>query len=450
MATGKCDIPDCYRLRRREPDGYVHKYCGRTHAALGLQMGQIQSLKPPHGTCGTCKLSTCNAPVYFDPAEGIVYDFCAKRHARLARARGEWPMYHPRGNTKCSIMNCPQYVYRDPVTLVESQYCGRTHQQEGKFCQNPLCGESAWQTEGNNGRLIYLPFCSARCAVASNYGHLLEQNRCGLPGCVDLCLSNLETGNSQGFCSIRHFLLATQRGLEPVTEDKVDRVFRDANASPEASFRLMVLQKGHEAHKSVKAQFLSKWPQEKGPAPRVERIFKVLIPDHLYRAYKAYAQEKGHTLKRRFHGTSCSDSCDFFVKLQGQPCSRQDCNSCSIATHGFNMEKAGETAQRSGIHLRYGRGLYFSSVSGKSHDYGVRSMKVSHGRRWFVMFMANVVEGNAFTTKEGFIYTPLPPPGYDSVIGEVGQGLNYDELVVYNNAAAIPAYMIAYSMPVNA
>jgi hypothetical protein len=30
---------------------------------------------------------------------------------------------------------------------------------------------------------------------------------------------------------------------------------------------------------------------------------------------------------------------------------------------------------------------------------------------------------------------------------QVGQALNYDEVVVYNNEAAMPAYMIVYSLP---
>ena len=30
---------------------------------------------------------------------------------------------------------------------------------------------------------------------------------------------------------------------------------------------------------------------------------------------------------------------------------------------------------------------------------------------------------------------------------QVGRALNYDEVVVYNNEAAMPAYMIVYSLP---
>ena len=38
--------------------------------------------------------------------------------------------------------------------------------------------------------------------------------------------------------------------------------------------------------------------------------------------------------------------------------------------------------------------------------------------------------------------------GYDSVEGEPGVDLNYDEVVVYNNDQAVPSYLIIYSLPV--
>jgi hypothetical protein len=45
----------------------------------------------------------------------------------------------------------------------------------------------------------------------------------------------------------------------------------------------------------------------------------------------------------------------------------------------------------------------------------------------------------------------LKPNGYhDSVQGltiEKGGGLNYDELVVYRNDAAVPSYLVVYQMP---
>lgn len=50
---------------------------------------------------------------------------------------------------------------------------------------------------------------------------------------------------------------------------------------------------------------------------------------------------------------------------------------CGISTHGFTMKSnVGDTARRTSTSLRYGDGLYFSSVSGKANDYAFHSEKV--------------------------------------------------------------------------
>lgn len=52
------------------------------------------------------------------------------------------------------------------------------------------------------------------------------------------------------------------------------------------------------------------------------------------------------------------------------------CAVCNICTHGFKVSCAGRTAQRAKFDLRFGEGLYFSSVSGKANDYAELSEKV--------------------------------------------------------------------------
>ena len=64
------------------------------------------------------------------------------------------------------------------------------------------------------------------------------------------------------------------------------------------------------------------------------------------------------------------------------------------------------------------------------------------------MFVAKVAAGRALVTTEEELDLPdaRAPPGYDSVVGEPAPGrLNYDELVVYDESAALPAHLIVYS-----
>lgn len=62
---------------------------------------------------------------------------------------------------------------------------------------------------------------------------------------------------------------------------------------------------------------------------------------------------------------------------QGGPCGESTCKVCNICTHGFKLrDNVGDTARRTNFDLRYGAGLYFSSVSGKANDYAEDSEKV--------------------------------------------------------------------------
>lgn len=64
--------------------------------------------------------------------------------------------------------------------------------------------------------------------------------------------------------------------------------------------------------------------------------------------------------------------------MQGGPCGEAACNVCSICMNGFKiLGNVGSTARRTGFDLRYGQGLYFSSVAGKANDYAVSSEKVN-------------------------------------------------------------------------
>ena len=105
--------------------------------------------------------------------------------------------------------------------------------------------------------------------------------------------------------------------------------------------------------------------------------------------------------------------------------------------------------------LRYGRGIYFSATSSKSNDYSKGSELVlrqgdRHGRLWAwrCMFVCHVAIGNTYRTTDGSLTDDMcPPHGYDSVTGEVGPHLNYDEVVAYDESQAVPSYLVVYTIP---
>ncbi|THG97198.1 hypothetical protein EW026_g4755 [Hermanssonia centrifuga] len=60
------------------------------------------------------------------------------------------------------------------------------------------------------------------------------------------------------------------------------------------------------------------------------------------------------------------------------------------------------------------------------------------------MLLNEVIMGNPIklTTKDEDL--TKPPDGYDSVVGEPGDELNYDESIVYRNDAIRPLFLIIY------
>lgn len=51
-----------------------------------------------------------------------------------------------------------------------------------------------------------------------------------------------------------------------------------------------------------------------------------------------------------------------------------------------------------------------------------------------------------YKTKDNNPTLVRPPEQFDSVVGEVGPNLNYDEIVLYNKRAILPLYVVIYSM----
>jgi hypothetical protein len=270
---------------------------------------------------------------------------------------------------------------------------------------------------------------------------ILATLKCGIIGCK-------ESQNHFGFCSEKHFALSQQRGLLAPSDPNIDAIF----VGPTGDFSVILLRKNHPEYISTKEKFLSRWikPEiESGGLPMVRRIFQIRNPPTQYSAFKFTAQTIGN-VRDLFHGTSQSFECNF-GRNKCPPCGDENCRICNICKQSFSMARVGENTAAvvtRGV-LRYGPGLYFSSVSGKSNDYSKSSEKVVFdgwkNSRWRSMFLCKVALGNSFVTEEGRL--PGLPAGYDSVKGEVGKVLNYDEAVVYDEVQAIPSFLIIYSLP---
>ena len=272
--------------------------------------------------------------------------------------------------------------------------------------------------------------------------------RCGLPGCG----RDAEPG-CFGFCGAQHRARAGARNLLAPGHPGVERVYVD-QASGEWTAHLLTKRHPHRA--TVAQRFLSAWrkPQGETGRPRIQRIFCIRAPPSVYIRFRDRSAAVGNVVER-FHGTGLDQGCNFGVDLQSEPCGSAACGVCNICRMGFALDRAGATGGQR-MNLRYGRGLYFSDTSGKSNDYNQaserrRNISGHGGVAWRAMFLCQVVAGRTHRTTDASIEEPqidelIADGQHDSVTGEVGPHLNFDELVVYDEAAAVPNYLIIYAL----
>ncbi|CAM9168974.1 unnamed protein product [Ectocarpus sp. 8 AP-2014] len=214
---------------------------------------------------------------------------------------------------------------------------------------------------------------------------------------------------------------------------------------------LRILEDNGREYNALRDLFNTRWIKPR-PAKGVsiERIFSIQVSRKMRDKHERYEGRFGN-LCQRFHGTSCNEGCNFMVDPQGGqvPCGKSSCSVCNICKLGFKLgPNVAGTARATGFPLRYGEGIYFSSVSGKANDYASRSAKkIGNDSELRCMFVANVAVGRTFETKSTRLpANQCPPPGYQSVVGEVGRGLNFDEFVVYDEEAALPTHLIVYAL----
>ncbi|KAI0715566.1 ADP-ribosylation [Fomitopsis betulina] len=193
--------------------------------------------------------------------------------------------------------------------------------------------------------------------------------------------------------------------------------------------------------RDVSKQFRDQWKHPTS-VPRVVQIWKIYCNrDHTdeFSRYKLAIERKrnvpGGNSKRRWHGTvrACTvgDS-------QGQSalCNDVLCALCNIIRSSFHVAKAGQRTNFG----RFGAGIYTSATSSKANDYVVEP----GGSGYKAMLLNDVVLGCVVKMTTGDENLIQPPAGYDSVVGQPGGDLNYDEAIVYKNEAIRPLFLVIY------
>ncbi|KAN0124651.1 hypothetical protein V8E53_015719 [Lactarius tabidus] len=364
--------------------------------------------------------------------------------------------------TKCQYPGCTKTVWKDPDGSY-SLFCGNAHRfamvnnsrSQSSMCKN--CNVKPVYIENGHAH----DFCGRRCAEQFNKnGQRISQSRsptvngdlCTIPGCRKPVYVGAD-GSKSKFCSIRHRTTAVQSGIvdaclgcKEMPTVLVDEKLSDfcskhcSTATLNKAPAILEIPTTNKAYQNVQKQFTDQW-KHPTPVPTVIKIWRIFgersVLDRYFR-YQLEVEQRtgipGANTRRRFHGTirACrlGDTSN-----DGALCSLSTCNICSIIRSFYKIAYVGIRTNFG----RFGNGIYTSATSSKANDYSAGSASMNRA-----MLLNDVVMGKTVkltTTDESLTE---PPGGYDSVIGEPGGVLNYDEAIVYRNDAIRASFLIIY------
>lgn len=365
--------------------------------------------------------------------------------------------------TVCSFPNCRRAVWQDPDGSYSS-YCGRGHRdamaQVNTNNQAQLC-------KGCHLRPVYVEnghahgFCGIRCATAYKDGQQPSTPTqsppqslvCALFGCnKPVWVGQNQTPSS--YCGNPHRIDAVKRGeaescllcglwpkalVNGKTSEFCSR--KCGQITIAGAPKILEVSNKHDAFNEVSTQFLQGWrhPTSKPTVVKIWKIFSDKDHNDRFARYRLAVErrigkEGGNSL-RRWHGTirACRLGDD---ETQCQPCLDQGCSLCEIIKSSFEIAKFGKRTNFG----RFGEGIYTSATSSKANDY----VAEGGGSSYRAMLLNDVVMGKTIKLTADNPNLKEPPQGYDSVVGEPGGSLNYDESIVYKNEAIRPLFLVIF------
>ena len=188
-----------------------------------------------------------------------------------------------------------------------------------------------------------------------------------------------------------------------------------------------------EEFTTVQRNFTKRWDSKKGPCPPVDSVYAITNTtlEQKWMAYGRKVRQKG--VEEYYHGTTLA--CNI-TSMSSKLCNKGECGICGIANEGLDKDCISNASFQ-----RFGPGFYLAPNSSKCHDYARRCNGYTHK----AMILCEVHPGRKYHLQTNRQQLNGPPPGYDSVYGQVGEDLNYPELVVYDPDAVMPRYIIVYS-----
>ena len=195
---------------------------------------------------------------------------------------------------------------------------------------------------------------------------------------------------------------------------------------------LLVIKKADKQEfERIKAHFAKCWDLRKGNCGQLHEVLVInnqKLKDQFQRYHSSLSVK---TVNQYYHGTSLKCA----IYQSATVCSDESCGICGISQKGMlpNFKAKNIAFQR------FGNGFYLAPNSSKCHDY-TRGYD-----KYRAMLLFDVAEGKKFIVKDDNTTLKAPPPGYDSVYGQHGRALNFDEIVLYKSEALLPTHIVVYT-----
>ena len=180
----------------------------------------------------------------------------------------------------------------------------------------------------------------------------------------------------------------------------------------------------------INAHFTKQWHHRKGACGQLHEVL-VITNLKLKNQFEKYVSSLSvKNISQHYHGTSLKCA----VYQTCTVCSDQTCGVCGVSQKGMlpNFKATNIKFQR------FGNGFYLAPNSSKCHDY------TQGYDKYRAMLLFDVAEGNRYTVTNDQTTLKAPPQGYDSVYGQSGSALNFDEIVLYKSEALLPTHILIY------
>ena len=143
--------------------------------------------------------------------------------------------------------------------------------------------------------------------------------------------------------------------------------------------------------------------------------------------YKKRLSKKA--VERYFYGTAlnCNLLCNKTL------CQAAGCMICRIANNGFTPEQMRKTTRQS-------CGTFFRLAPNSSMCNSYARGLQHEGVTLRAQLLCEVCTGKKYTLRDSDHALKRPPPGFDSLFGQMGK----DKITVYDQAAIMPRYIILY------